>query len=293
MKVRDCIVIMLLVAATAATGWMLFKAFSGDKAPEGKADGKTLVARRLIADNAKKEKKRFRHVKVKVDKALKPELQLDEEDEAKLSTFCKRVLREVQEALDKEDLKTLVIVLEKIKVKIVEAERNGQDVDSIVPEIVRVRAIEACGWFGASALPEILDGMTDSSAQVREMSVEQFQAAIDDASFGDYDRAELVKAASKVITDTEALDSIFMAINDMRNSVIADTVSSILATGTDEAKALMREQIEFFTESDVKTAEDVKDWLSENPDDPDDDEMYGPMDSHEEGLVEDEAKMKG
>ena len=236
------------------------------------ADGKT--GRGFV-----RKDRQFKHVKIKLDEKLKPELQLDDEEEARLSDFCKKVLKDVQKALDREDLKMLVVVLEKIKVKMVEARAKGIDVNSVVPELVRIRAIEACGWFGKEALPEILDGMTDESPQVRTMSAEEFQSTLDDAAFGDYDRAELVKAAAKVIDDPDALDSIFMSINDMRNSVVADTVIDIMKNGTDQAKSLMEEQLEFFTESDVKTEEDVAKWLEENPDDEDADEFYAPLET--------------
>lgn len=229
---------------------------------------------------AVREKRKNRIKFIKKD-GPKPELKLEREEEERLSDFCREVLKDIQKSLDKEDLNALVIVLEKIKVQMADARANGLDVNSVVPESVRIRAIEACGWFGADSLPEIIDSLVDESEEVRQMSIEQYQIALEDPKFGDYDRAELIKAAAQSLNDRDGLDSIFTSITDMRNSLIAETIIDIMENGTTVAKDLMKEQIEFYTESDVVTKDDVERWYKENPDDPDDDEFYGPMESED------------
>ena len=114
------------------------------------------------------------------------------------------------------------------------------------------------------------------------MSIEQYQTALEDPKFGDYDRAELIKAAAQAMHDRDALDTIFTSISDMRNSLIAETVIDVMKNGTDVAKDLMKEQLEFYTESDIETPEDVQRWLLENPDDPEDDEFYGPQETEDD-----------
>lgn len=71
----------------------------------------------------------------------------------------------------------------------------------------------------------------------------------------------------------------FMEINNMRHSVGASLLVEICLNGTETAKALMPEQIEFFTgEDNLVTVEDVEKWLENNPDGPDDDDLYGGFD---------------
>ena len=244
---------------------------------EKKTDKESRDARRAASRDRRRQSVRFEE-----DTKSKPELVLEKDEEEKLSVFCKEVLKDIQKALDTENLNALVVVLEKIRVQMVDAKGNGVDVDSIVPPSVRIRAIEACGWFGAQTLPEIIDSLVDANEEVRQMSIEQYQTALEDPKFGDYDRAELIKAAAQAMHDRDALDTIFTSITDMRNSLIAETVIDIMQNGTDVAKDLMKEQLEFYTESDVETVADVERWYSENPDDPDDDEFYGPMETDDE-----------
>lgn len=283
--------------ALVAVAVLLFNVLGGGAASSDPEDeGRKSLRIRTVNPSAKSERKTVRRSKgkdaltwksVRIDDKSKPEFRLDEEEEAKLSDYCKRVLKDVQNALDKNDWKTLVVVLEKIKVKMVEAKARGKNVNEVIPEVVRVRAIEACGWFGADALPELVEALSVEDIQespevvekLNEVTVEGYQDLIDDPHNDDYARAEYVKQFASFSHDSDGLDSIFMSINDMRNSVIADTVTTIMESGTDEAKALMQEQVEFFTESEVKTTDDVAKWLEENPDDEDADEFYAPLET--------------
>ena len=62
---------------------------------------------------------------------------------------------------------------------------------------------------------------------------------------------------------------------DMRNSVKGDTAIAILTDGSDQSKAVLLEQMDLYFDEDVKTVDDVKKWMAENPDDPEDEEFYG------------------
>ncbi len=65
----------------------------------------------------------------------------------------------------------------------------------------------------------------------------------------------------------------------MRNTVAANTIFSICQDGTPEAKDLMSEVIPFVTgEDDIVTVEGLENWVANNPDGEDDDDLYGPMD---------------
>ena len=68
-----------------------------------------------------------------------------------------------------------------------------------------------------------------------------------------------------------------MEVNNMRHSVGAGVLCQIALDGTDAAKAQMPEAIEFFTgEDNIMTVEDLQAWLDQNPDSPDDEDLYGP-----------------
>ncbi|MGN0852464.1 MAG: hypothetical protein ACI4Q3_03710 [Kiritimatiellia bacterium] len=282
----------LAVAVLVGAGWLFMRpAARADKAAKARGPGISDVlstsrrpAERERQRQASRDGRRKKwQVKLDAGTRIKPDLGLSGEEEGKLSEFCRQVLKEVQDALDKEDLNALVIVIEKIRDTVADARAHGRDVNSVVPESVRICAVEACGWFGVKALPEIIDAIADASEEVRQMSVEQYQIALEDPKFGDYDRAELIKAAARAINDADALDTIFTSISDMRNSLIAETLIDILKNGTPSAQAVIREQIEIYTETDVATVSDIEKWLKANPDDPDDDYFYGPLEPDETG----------
>ena len=88
-------------------------------------------------------------------------------------------------------------------------------------------------------------------------------------------------AAAAVIADADAMDSILMSLNEMRPSVAVATIKQIWATGTDAAKAALREAIEFLTgEENITTPEQLDNWYNDpsgdNRDDEDAEEFYGP-----------------
>ena len=86
-------------------------------------------------------------------------------------------------------------------------------------------------------------------------------------------------------TDADALESMMMELDDMRNSVAVAVSIDILKTGNEEAKAAlleaMEERFEFDSEDDVdppppRTEAELTRWLEQNPDDEDDEDFYGP-----------------
>ena len=62
----------------------------------------------------------------------------------------------------------------------------------------------------------------------------------------------------------------------MRNSVAVATYKEILKSGTEEAKQRVWESVEDFTGEEITTVEQLDEWLKQNPDDEDDDDLYGP-----------------
>ena len=80
---------------------------------------------------------------------------------------------------------------------------------------------------------------------------------------------------SEVITDIGRIETLLSALSDMRNSEKGRTAIAILTDGTDQAKAAMQEQLDFYFDDEVKTVDDIKKWMAENTDDPDDDDFYG------------------
>lgn len=198
-------------------------------------------------------------------------------DEADLTELAREVLLSLQQALDDDDYSGVKEVLSMCQnARSGELSRSGKIKTDLIPVLLRRKLVEAMGWFGAEAIPELIGFIADADDGVAQMSKDQFQLALEDTSLSDLERARIVSLAAQAVTDSDFLEQIFAEINDMRHSVGASTLVDICQNGTEAAKALMPDAIEFFTgEDNIKTVEDVEKWLEENPDGPDDDDLYG------------------
>lgn len=207
----------------------------------------------------------------------KPQMiEFEDEEMGELTDLARKLLVSLQAALDAEDFKQIQSILAMIENSpkgVLSRTANG------IPLYMRRKLVEALGWFGADGMPEIVDFLGDENPEVVEAATAQFELALEDITLGDRARAQIVVMASKALHDSDALERIFMEISNMRNSVAAPTIVDICQFGTEEAKALMPETIEFVTgEDNIQTVEDIEKWLAENPDGEYDEELYGPMD---------------
>lgn len=199
-------------------------------------------------------------------------LEFDDDEEAKLNEFSKRLLAELQDALDSEDF----YKVRKLVEKLLETPPDPKFGAEGVANLLRRKAVEAMGWFGARGLPELVGLLADADNEISEAAFDQFTLALEDISLSDYDRADIVAMAARVLSDSDNLETLFMEINNMRHSVGVKLLTDIWMNGTESAKGLLKEQIEFFTgEDNIASIEDLNKWLEENPDGPDDEDLYG------------------
>ena len=252
--------------------------FSGEDMPQ-ESQNEYRSYRKSDKKSAKFERKNDKRNRSRVIKkasrvrAEKPRLiALFEDEEAKLNEFSRQVLAELQAALDAEDFNEVRRLVEKL----LERPPDPKFGDAGVAALLRRSAVDALGWFGAKGLPELVGLLADENPEIAQASLDQFNLALEDISLSDYERADIISMAAKVLTDIDGLEMMFMEINNMRHSVGAGLLVDICLNGTDAAKSLMKDQIEFFTgEDNIVTVEDIEKWLAANPDDPDDDDLYG------------------
>lgn len=257
----------------AGVGAVFFFTQRGSEAREKKSEMLYTKTSKIMTSN-ERQKRRLKVKKAKaVGKREKPQI-IDVEDEeyAKLNAFSKKLMEDLQAALDEEKF-------EKVRRIIAKLFRDPPDPKfgpEGVPALLRRNAVHAAGWFGAKGLPELVGLLADADPEIASEAFDQFSLALEDISLSDYERADIVFMAAKVLTDVDNLEVLFMEINNMRHSVGAGLLVDICQSGTDAAKSLMPEQIEFFTgEDNLVTVEDVEKWLQENPDGPDDEDLYG------------------
>lgn len=202
---------------------------------------------------------------------LAKKLDFDEDEESKLSADQKALLDEIRKVLDAEDRDGLIRIVQKMQ-------KSDEWPDGI-PVAIRKAAIEALGWFGRDCLPEMLGFVADSDAEVRETVYESYEQSLFEAN-GDLELSQLIVAASKVINDFDAMDSLLMWLNDMRPSRQKDTIIDILKNGTPEAKKAAIEAAKFITgDDDADTPEEMEAWYNDpsgdNKDNEDAEDFYG------------------
>lgn len=224
-----------------------------------------------ISVNRKGGKKSVRIVE---SEATKPDVVKDAEidDEELLSDVQKSVLMDIQKALDADDVKALRKALSRFTAS---KSKGGLGGYANVPRVIRAAAVQALGWFGKDVVVDMIDFMADADEEISDDAFNQFEQALQDCEMGDRERSSLIKTVSKALTDSDRVDSMISCLSDMRNSVKADTAIAILTDGSDQSKAMLLEQMEFYFDEGVQTVDDLKKWMAENPDDPDDEEFYG------------------
>lgn len=276
-EIKIGLVVLASIAFGATGAWFFIGGAEGNAKPHSSAP-----QMRLAKTNRAGKVKKITEISVKrgageksvriVESEVNRPNVADIDDEALLSDMQKSVLRDIQDALDAEDLKALKKALSKFTASV---EKGGLGGYANVPRVLRSAAVQALGWFGGKAAAELIGFMADPDDEIASDAFDQFELALQDVDMSDHERAEIVKTTAKALTDEDRIDTLLSSLIEMRNSVKAETAIAIMNEGSDQSKAVLAEQMDFYFDEDVKTADDVKRWLAENPDDPDDDELYG------------------
>ncbi len=200
-------------------------------------------------------------------KRSKPEFAIDDDDEASLTAEQRRLIQAIRDALDVEDRKEVL--------KLVQQLQTSDEWPDGIPKSIKMAAIEALGWFGASCIPELVGFLADRDPEVVQATTDKYGEMLDDLSLSDKDRSVILLQASKVVTDYDAMESMFFEIDNMRHSVAVETLKTLMEVDNEAVKKLLPETIESYTgEEGLDTSEKLDEWLAENPDDEDDEDFY-------------------
>lgn len=286
MVVRNHIFFIGLGLATLVLlGFVYF--LLGGKGDSVREEKRELVARkRMLAAKKAKTSEKIRKNNYKIDasegKKILPDLirQFADEDDASISALAKAVMKELQESLDRNDLSAVRKSIAKFYLPESRGGLGGK-----VPKSLKLAAISALDWFGSKGVmndgegggdaASLIDFMTDADPEISESALDAFEDSLNDLDMSDYARAELLKTVLKAVNDTDRIESMISSLDNMRNSVKADTIISLMETGTANVKATMKEELEFYTDFDITTVDEVRQWKADNPDDDWDDEFYG------------------
>ena len=283
MKLRNHLWIAIPLCGLIAMVWLMFGGSDGHL--EQQRDRlRTMRTRRIREADSRQRGSRIRietsgrmGVAVRSSEP-KPEIEITDEEEAQLDVLQKKLLQDIQLALDSEDFNSLVAALDRLRMLGVNAAQKGGSSDwaRFTPAALRRAVVSALGWFGGNAIPELTGFLADPDPDVLQSAIDQFELAMDEGTLGDREKAEIIKRVATIATDDDLLEWIFAEAVDARHSVGIDTLVYIAQNGTEPAQGKVKENLEFFTGDDtIHTIEDAQRWLAENPDGEEDDFFYG------------------
>lgn len=212
-------------------------------------------------------------------KVEKPSMTLSAEDDARLTEELRKIYQDLQQALDDEDRQKVFALVHKLQ--------SMDEWPDGIPQSVKLRALDALSWFGGAGVAEAVGFLADGDSEVVNTTIEKFEEMLSDFDLGDKAVSEILSQLVKVVHDTDALDSFYMEMNNMRDTVKAQTALNIYNSKNRAAISVLEENLEFiFGDADyeVKTREDVEKFLKDAEqayvDDPekaqDDEDFYGP-----------------
>lgn len=273
----------IAVPAIAAAAVGVFLLWPRGEGPAGveKDEGKSDIRQSDGRERRKRERRAARAAdKIResdVKRKVIPEI-LESDEEKELDETMRGILKSIREALGAADAAAVRTAVARMKASAVADGADRKSWASKLPKVMRSAAVEAIGYFGVETIPDILDFIADDDPDIAQDALTQLELAMQDISLGDRDRAEIFKSLSRVLTDSEALDWMLSGVIDSRHSVGIDTFDYIAKNGTKEAKEMLPDYLDLFTgDEEVKTMEDARKWLDNNPDQPDDDDFYGPI----------------
>lgn len=178
-----------------------------------------------------------------------------------LSDRDKKLVQSVRDALDEDDF-TSVLKAARVALK------------SKTPE-VREAVVEALGWFGPQALPELTPLMADPDENVAGAAISQWELALDEIEESNT-RAAIATSVMKTLTNKDALETIVCQITHQDDDfAILEALVSIIESDNKVAAEVAREEYESLTGEEWTDIDAANKWLMENYDPPESDDATG------------------
>ena len=280
--------IFLIAGAALVIGAAVWRIVADD-GPSAAPEARELRSRKIV--DAKKTDRKVRSGRIRERRAqaekveekkiplVKPDFLTDLDEEKKMTAEMKKMFLELQAALDLEDSRKVYALVHKLQ--LMDEWPDG------IPREVKLKALQALSWFGASGMAEAIGFLADSDPEIRQASLEKFEEMLTDWDLGDTGISAIIKQVVKVVHDKDALDAFYFELNNMRPTVKAETVLAIYDSKNPEAISVLKDSMEFIFESadgEIKTRADVEAYLEnalqvyeDNPEKAaDDEEFYGP-----------------
>ncbi|MCQ2389791.1 MAG: HEAT repeat domain-containing protein [Kiritimatiellae bacterium] len=184
----------------------------------------------------------LRREKRKVDRSQIPD---------EVSPQDRRLFDEVDKALNAEDFTTVQEL----------AKLMGNSTN----EIVRLRAIEALGWFNEEALPELTPFLVDQDENVRDAAQDLWLSALGQVE-DERVKATIIEATMGVIKDRDMLEDIAFNLNELSTFTAIESVVALINSENPDVVDVALESYSFLTGEEYTTFEAAQAWVNENID---------------------------
>lgn len=186
-------------------------------------------------------------------KAPKPVLNLvddeDDDDEDKRTPAEKQLAKDIEKALDDENLEAaLACAAGAFKSKDKE---------------IRQAMVDTLGWFGGKAIPELTPFLADPDEDVRGSAQSEWSMAISNIE-DDKEKIPIVEMAMNVLSDEDFLEDIsgeYIGVDE--KLAVESLVRIISSNGSAQGVAKAKETYEFVTGDEWKDAAEAERWLRE------------------------------
>ena len=137
-----------------------------------------------------------------------------------------------------------------------------------VPEI-RQAMVDALGWFGKKALPELTPFLADPDEDVCESAMDEWTSAVADID-DEVEKIDTVEMAMKVLTDEDALDNISSEYIGVDEKLAVESLLRVIeGGGSDMGVAKAKETYEFVTGEEFEDRAAAEKWIAEEYEPPD------------------------
>ena len=241
--------LVILVAAFIIFG--VINLSRGGGTQEKQPERVTLHEAKPDVTKAKKKRiKPIRKVRPVVSKVQQNQtVEEDDDDDPEMSPADAALLEKIGKALDDEDL----------------AAARALSSDALGSENASVRQamVDALGWFGVKALPELTPFLADPDEDVRESAMNEWSVAVSEIE-EDGAKAEVVEMAMYVLTDEDALESISGEYIGMDEKLAVESILRIIEVeGSEAGVAKAKETYEFVTGDEFVDRATAEKWIAE------------------------------
>lgn len=180
----------------------------------------------------------------------KPVLDLGDDDEDDNRTPAEKALAErIDKALQDEDFKALVACAE-------EVQKCGDD-------DIRQSMVDALGWFGEKALPELTPFLADDDEDVRDSAMNEWTMAlssVDDEAV----KIKTVELAMGVLKNEDALEDISGEYIGVDEKLAVESLARVIeGGGSKEGVEKAKETYELVTGDEWTDVSEAKRWIAE------------------------------